>query len=825
MPKKINVNSLKLAYSDGRKVNQDEVRRFVKKLEAIAKKTGGASAEDFLSIMIKENSLDENNALVLDQWSDKPTNKTGGHARGLIQFVPSTAKGVGLDQDKLSKMTATEQLDYVEKYFSDLPGGLKKITGYKDVYLSTFHPAAIGKGDDYVISSVALDKADDSTAYDSNKGIDIGEDGVITNADFAEYAQKNLPTDNADLFQEVSQEEYDLGYPNPDKPSFTEMNKELDSGKFQTSYTTPEGEKKTFTTLSPVKEVNILGDTYLQRTDEKGIQKSYRVKDDGSGISMAAVKNENISDNKYRELQKKSASGELLTSKEFAIAQSLYEGKDGDLETESAEQKPSEGYRENDPGYGLNKEGKNVLSIRKEREKLKADFYKQTIIPQIKKAKEIEFNDRKSKLEDLRTASTDFNKSASEIRKASAAYKDERGKFNTYKESYDKDIKSLDGYSDYNSPEGRDYTPVTGASVYASGGAGGKSIKRFGSGDFSKIDSFLDSANEVLIASEEAELQKTKLDLDTQLGGGDKKGGSSDQTITTPRLKDQDDNNVIDNPEDFTKKEIEKYSEFIDTDALQHQIDLDNTLLADLKSQKPIDDEVGEGDEDVLGNALGYGTDIARGIIGLSGATEKLPEYERGEAFNEYLGDARAFKAQGLTALEESVRKQRGERAYGFDVANIRNMGQGAGATLAAMGGAANRLQDRYAEVGLEDAAMKRQGRAEFARAALTDEQINRQQFEDKFKISMANKEAGAGLVRDAYTNLNERVAYNEAYGKGSQQYQYMNELTKSMKTNRELLKRSSENRTREGIRATEEAIKSNTDKLNKANKARNAKK
>ena len=232
-----------------------------------------------------------------------------------------------------------------------------------------------------------------------------------------------------------------------------------------------------------------------------------------------------------------------------------------------------------------------------------------------------------------------------------------------------------------------------------------------------------------------------------------------------------------------------------------------------------------EGDEDVLGNALGYGTDIARGIIGLSGATEKLPEYERGEAFNEYLGDARAFKAQGLTALEESVRKQRGERAYGFDVANIRNMGQGAGATLAAMGGAANRLQDRYAEVGLEDAAMKRQGRAEFARAALTDEQINRQQFEDKFKISMANKEAGAGLVRDAYTNLNERVAYNEAYGKGSQQYQYMNELTKSMKTNRELLKRSSENRTREGIRATEEAIKSNTDKLNKANKARNAKK
>jgi len=277
---------------------------------------------------------------------------------------------------------------------------------------------------------------------------------------------------------------------------------------------------------------------------------------------------------------------------------------------------------------------------------------------------------------------------------------------------------------------------------------------------------------------------------------------------------------VVDSDIGLTKEEqdVLDAKKVVDVDALQGQIDLNNEALAEMKDQKPIDDSVVEQEDNVLGNALGYGSDIARGIIGLSGATEKLPEYERGEAFNEYLGDARAFKAQGLTALEESVRKQRGERAYGFDVANIRNMGQGAGATLAAMGGAANRLQDRYAEVGLEDAAMKRQGRAEFARAALTDEQINRQQFEDKFKISMANKEAGAGLVRDAYTNLNERVAYNEAYGKGSQHYAYQGELMKSMKTNRELLKRGAENRAREGSLALENSNIELQKRIDKAN-------
>jgi len=808
MPKKINVNSLKLAYSDGRKVNQDEVRRFVKKLEAIAKKTGGASAEDFLSIMIKENSLDENNALVLDQWSDKPTNKTGGHARGLIQFVPSTAKGVGLDQDKLSKMTATEQLDYVEKYFSDLPGGLKKITDYKDVYLSTFHPAAVGKGDDYVISSVALDKADDSTAYSSNKGVDIGEDGVITNADFAQYAQNNLPTDNVDLFQEVSQEEYDLGYPAPDKIFINSENVLIQSGenkgKYKTTYTLPDGTKKHKITRSKAEIKPIGNNNYLKTGD------SYYSIDNETGLNPKKLSLNNVHDNEYNIIKDKVKSGQPLSNKEYNLTKNISSIRNGEIKEKIIKRDESgvEGFFRDTYKKGT----VNIESLSRDLKKNKESFFKEILVPNEQANMKVGFFKRKEDLAAQKETLLDVNKSSDEMAKA--------------REIYNSSVEEFKKYSDDVNKSYRKYKNTYSRVGERLEGKGGGSLGTITLNDdmFSEVESAVEGRFKTDPNSAD-ETTPDKPDLDTQLGGGDKKGGSSDQTITTPRLKDQDDNNVIDNPEDFTKKEIEKYSEFIDTDALQHQIDLDNTLLADLKSQKPIDDEVVEGDEDVLGNALGYGSDIARGIIGLSGATEKLPEYERGEAFNEYLGDARAFKAQGLTALEESVRKQRGERAYGFDVANIRNMGQGAGATLAAMGGAANRLQDRYATIGLEDAALKRQGRSEFARAALSDEQINRQQFEDKFKISMANKEAGAGLVRDAYTNLNERVAYNEAYGKGSQQYQYMNELTRSMKTNRELLKRGAENRKREGISSTEEAIRSNTDKRNKAIKARNVKK
>lgn len=95
---------------------------------------------------------------------------------GLIQFMPSTAKGLGTSSEALSKMTAIEQLDYVYKYFLPYKGRLKNLG---DIYMAILWPAGIGKKDDYVLWT----KDKRPTTYLQNKGLDVNKDGAITRAE------------------------------------------------------------------------------------------------------------------------------------------------------------------------------------------------------------------------------------------------------------------------------------------------------------------------------------------------------------------------------------------------------------------------------------------------------------------------------------------------------------------------------------------------------------------------------------------------------------------------------------------------------------------
>jgi len=105
-------------------------------------------------------------------------------ATGLIQFIPATAKRLGTSTAELAKMTAVEQLVYVEKYFQPFAGRLNTVD---DVYLVVFCPAGVGKGPDFVLA-----REDDSSpgpcgkqslVYAQNSGLDTNKDGVITNDD------------------------------------------------------------------------------------------------------------------------------------------------------------------------------------------------------------------------------------------------------------------------------------------------------------------------------------------------------------------------------------------------------------------------------------------------------------------------------------------------------------------------------------------------------------------------------------------------------------------------------------------------------------------
>ena len=104
-------------------------------------------------------------------------NKAGSGATGLIQFMPSTAKNLtGADTKEaaikiLEKMTATEQLDYVEKYLKPFKGKLNTV---EDVYMAILWPKAVGKDSEYTLFKKG------TIAYWQNRGLDVNKDGVIT---------------------------------------------------------------------------------------------------------------------------------------------------------------------------------------------------------------------------------------------------------------------------------------------------------------------------------------------------------------------------------------------------------------------------------------------------------------------------------------------------------------------------------------------------------------------------------------------------------------------------------------------------------------------
>ena len=116
-------------------------------------------------------------------------NLAGSGATGLIQFMPSTAEGLGTTTEALSKMTRAEQLTYVDKYFAskDIQGGT-----LSDLYMAVLLPAAVGKPEDYVLFGDG-GAYGGQRAYEQNKGLDLNNDGKITKAEATSKVAAYLP--------------------------------------------------------------------------------------------------------------------------------------------------------------------------------------------------------------------------------------------------------------------------------------------------------------------------------------------------------------------------------------------------------------------------------------------------------------------------------------------------------------------------------------------------------------------------------------------------------------------------------------------------------
>jgi hypothetical protein len=186
----------------------------------------------------------------------------------------------------------------------------------------------------------------------------------------------------------------------------------------------------------------------------------------------------------------------------------------------------------------------------------------------------------------------------------------------------------------------------------------------------------------------------------------------------------------------------------------------------------------------------GYLLDAARGTLGAFGATKPLEEYTPSSDFQLMGQEARSRRDLGLDQETKSLMTDQMDRAYNYDVTNIRNMSGGSGGVaLANLGGASARYNDAAANMGALDAQIKAQNRQDFYNAARAGEAVNRQIFEDQRAIDMLDKQAGGALLSDSIDSIQHRKEYEDTYKKpGSPYYEYMKELTLGNRMNRDLM-------------------------------------
>jgi len=139
---------------------------FKAKLDKVATALGVKSS-DLMAVMKQESGV---NPQAVNPKSN---------ARGLIQFMPDTARRLGTTVDEIYKMDAVEQLDYVYKYF--------KMTGVGngtlgDLYMAVFMPKYVGYPDDTVLGQSGANGFS-GAVYSQNAGLDRNKDGAITVAD------------------------------------------------------------------------------------------------------------------------------------------------------------------------------------------------------------------------------------------------------------------------------------------------------------------------------------------------------------------------------------------------------------------------------------------------------------------------------------------------------------------------------------------------------------------------------------------------------------------------------------------------------------------
>lgn len=106
-------------------------------------------------------------------------------ASGLIQFMPATAEVLGTSVEAIRRMTATEQLELVARYFARVFAQTGQPREVGDYYLAVFWPAAIGQPDELELGRKG------SPVYDQNAALDADRCGVLTAGDIRQPIRRD----------------------------------------------------------------------------------------------------------------------------------------------------------------------------------------------------------------------------------------------------------------------------------------------------------------------------------------------------------------------------------------------------------------------------------------------------------------------------------------------------------------------------------------------------------------------------------------------------------------------------------------------------------
>jgi hypothetical protein len=318
-----------------------------------------------------------------------------------------------------------------------------------------------------------------------------------------------------------------------------------------------------------------------------------------------------------------------------------------------------------------------------------------------------------------------------------------------------------------------------------------------------KINESFAKSNQEFISKRDAERAASNIEEKTSGSGTRGTVGSGDSGATSGRSEKTQIETRLDKQEGAASdtSDLEKGTTDWAQIAKQRQQEIDDLNSAESEQFQFDYAPDSQSDRDVLGSLM----DVGRGAVGMMGAMEEVPTYERGSMWNQAMDESERMRNEGLSADELNYRNQQAEQAYAYNVKNIRRgAGGSAGAYLGNVQSAAAGLYGEYGKTAAIDEGLRRQNRANFQGMAGKDEVINRQIFQDDLSQVLKNKEQGAALVGDAINNIQEREQFRKKYGKDSASYAYKKALTKDLESESFYRDKSNKSRTGKALRELE---------------------